>query len=127
MAAPRARIPLPNQRDAFGTLKLAKKFYDKHKADGAASVIRGELKADLEAVGPDLALALDYHEQAEAFKKKAEEMYEKRDNVADRARPVMKRGSQALQSEYGPANLRRMGDHGFTVDDSPRPPKAPKA
>ncbi len=127
MAATRARIPIPNKTDVFGTLTLAAKLYEKHQTDGADSVIRGELKTDLEAVGPDIALGLKYHAQAEAMKKKLEDLYELRDNIADRARPVVQRSSKSLQGEYGTKNLRRMGDHGFIVDDTPKAPKQPKA
>jgi hypothetical protein len=37
--------------------------------------------------------------------------------------PRCQRISKSLQGEYA-KTLRRMGDHGFTVDDTPRPPKA---
>ena len=127
MAAPRARIPIPAKKDAAGTLDLAAKLLAKHQADGAASVIRGQLKTDLEAAASDIIEGAKDNAEAKALEKTLEKIYERRDNRAAVARPLVQRGSKALQSEYGEANLRRMGDHGYTVDDTPRPPKPPRA
>ena len=120
--ADKPRIPLPNKKDAKGVLDLAAAIVGKHQADGAASVIRGELKADIDAAAPKVAQGLDWHDQALAMKKKLEDFYEKRDNIVEEWVPLNQRVSKSLQGEYA-KNLRRMGDHGFTVDDTPRPPK----
>ncbi|MBC7447291.1 MAG: hypothetical protein H7330_04475 [Hymenobacteraceae bacterium] len=45
------------------------------------------------------------------------------DLIVEELVTLNQRSSKSLQSEYGPKNLRRMGEHGFIVDDSPRPPK----
>ncbi len=127
MATVRTRIPLPNTKDQIGALTLAATIYEKHVTDGANSVIRGQLKTDFEALGPELASGIDYHKRAVELEKQLEDAYEKRDNVANRARPIVQRISKALQSEYGHGNLRQMGAHGFTVNDTPHSPKSPKA
>ncbi len=120
--ANKPRIPLPNKKDAKGVLDLAALIVKKHQADGDASVIRGALKTDVDAMAAKVAEGLDWHAQALAMKKKLEDLYEKRDNVVAEWVPLNQRVSKSLQSEYA-NNLRRMGEHGFTVDDSPRPPK----
>ena len=120
--ANKPRIPLPNKKDPKGVLDLAAAILNKHTADGAASAVRGELKADFDAVSAKIAQGLSYHEQALVMKKKLEDLYEKRDLIVDDFVPLNQRVSKSLQGEYS-KNLRRMGDHGFTVDDTPRPPK----
>ena len=123
---PKPRIPLPGNKDPKGVLDLAADIIKKHQADGAASVIRGELKADIDAAAASVAEGLDWHAQALEMKRKLEDLYEKRDNIVDEWVPLNQRVSKSLQGEYA-KNLRRMGDHGFTVDDTPRPPKADSA
>lgn len=125
--ASKPRIPLPGTKDPKGALDLGAAILKKHASDGASSPIRGELKADFDAVAPRITQALDWHNEALAMERKLEELYEKRDNVVAELVPLNQRISKSLQSEYGTTNLRRMGDHGFTADDSPRPPKPPKS
>ncbi len=120
--ANKPRIPLPNNKDAKGVLDLAAAIVKKHQADGAASVIRGELKNDVDAAAAKVAQGLDLHAQALAMKKTLEDLYEKRDLIVEEWVPLNQRVNKSLQGEYA-KNLRRMGDHGFTVDDTPRPPK----
>ena len=123
MATTRARIPIPPKKDSSRILKLAGQILAKHQTDGAGSVIRGQLRTDLEDVANDITEGIKDDAEAAAMAKKLEEIYERRDNRALRAYPLLGRSSKALQSEYGAQNLRKMGDHGFTVDDSPRAPK----
>ena len=127
MATPRPRIPIPGKKDPSGILALANMVLAKHQADGPASVIRGQLKTDLEAAAFDITEGVKDDAEAAALLKTLEEIFERRDNRAFAAHPLLQRTSKALQSEYGPKNLRRMGDHGYVVDDSPRPPKPPTA
>lgn len=104
-------------------LTLAAAVLKKHQGDGADSVIRGQLKADFEAVATDITEGVKDDAEAKALEKQLEKIYERRNNRVGRVQPLLPRASKALQSEYGAQNLRRMGDHGFTVDDTPRPPK----
>lgn len=123
--ANKPRIPLPNKKDPKGVLDLAAAILKKHTTDGAASVIRGSLQVDFDASSAKIAQGLSYHDQAKAMEKALENLYEKRDNIVAEFVPLNQRVSKSLQSEYS-KNLRQMGDHGFTVDDTPRPPKAKK-
>jgi len=128
MAAPsRPRIPLPPSTKPVAVLDLAGLILKKHTADGAKSALTGQLRADFEAVAPDIAAGLADNAEAKDLEKKLEQIYERRNNHLARVYPLLSRVSKALQGEYGAANLRRMGEHGFTVDDTPRPPKPPQA
>ena len=123
MAASRPRIPIPTTKDPVGVLDLAGLVLKKHRADGKDSAIRGQLKTDFDAVADDIAQGLQDDADAKDLAKKLEALYERRNARVARVQPMLPRISKALQSEYGPAGLRQMGDHGFTVDDSPRPAK----
>lgn len=127
---PRPRIPVPTVKDPVGVLTLAGAILQKHLADGAKSLIQGQVKTALEAVATDIAAAEADNEEAKTLAKKLEEVYERRNNHIARIQPVLPRVSKGLQSEFGPDGLRQMGAYGFTVDDSlrakpaPKPPKA---
>ena len=123
MAPPRPRIPVPTAKDPVGVLDLASLVLKKHLADGKDSPLRGQLKADFDAVAADIAAGLKDNADAKDLAKQLEAVYERRNNRVARVQPLLPRVSKALQSEYGPTGLRRMGEHGFTVDDSPRPAK----
>ncbi|MBC7447001.1 MAG: hypothetical protein H7330_02975 [Hymenobacteraceae bacterium] len=126
MAKTPVRIPIPTVKDPRGVLTLAAAVLKKHTDDGAASVIRGQLKMDLEAVAIDITEGVKDDAEAKALEKQLEKIYERRNNRVARVQPLMPRASKALQSEYGPSELRRMGDHGYTVNDTPRAPKVAK-
>ena len=121
MATSRPRIPVSATKDPVGVLDLAGLVLKKHQDDGKDSPLRGQLKADFEAVAADIAAGLQDDADAKKLTKQLEVLYERRNNHVARIQPLLPRVSKALQSEYGPTNLRRMGEHGFTVDDSARP------
>ena len=128
MADPRPRIPIPTVKDPIGVLDLAGAVLKKHVADGVNSPIRGQLKTDLDAVAADITAGLADNAEAKDLEKRLEALYERRNNRVARIQPLLPRVSKGLQSEYGPANLRQMGQHGFTVNDgaAPKPPQPPK-
>ena len=116
----KARIPLP--RNPAELLKLGQDIFNKHQEDGAASPLAG-ISAEWAEDGALLPEALEAHLEAEEHRRKAEAAFERRDNVVTKATPMVQRSRDILQGHYGTANLRKLGDHGFTVDDSPRGPK----
>lgn len=124
MATPRPRIPIPTTKDPVGVLDLSGMVLKKHLADGKDSPIRGQLKTDFEAVSKDIDEGTKDDAEAKELAKKLEAIYERRNARVARVQPLLSRVSKALQSEYGPAGVHRLGEHGFTVDDAPRPPKA---
>jgi hypothetical protein len=44
--------------------------------------------------------------------------------VVKQTTPLVQRTRDMLQGLYGPANLRKMGEHGFTVNDPSTPTKS---
>ncbi len=120
------RIVIPRLTDARALLELAKKIYTKHTTDGATSALHGEVVAKWAAVGPQLSTALQLQDQIEEAEKTLEKLYQNRDLILAAADPVVKQSRDLLVGFYGKAKLRDLGAHGFTVDDTPRPPKAPK-
>lgn len=127
MVTPRPRIKIPTVKDAPGVFDLAGKILDKHQTDGVDSPIRGQLKTDLEAVAADITEGVKDNAEVKALEKKIEEIYQRRNNRAVRVQPLLPRVSKALQGEYGATGSRKLGGHGFVVDDSPKAAKAPKA
>lgn len=112
-------------------LELGAKIYAKHQADNNESALAG-IASEWAGLGPQLAPALAAHERAEKLRKQMEDAYEERDRVAAKTLELTQRSRDILQGHYGAANVRKMGEHGFTVDDSPRAAKpaavkAPKA
>ena len=127
MATTRPRIPIPTLKNPLGAFELAGQVLQKHQADGATSPIRGKLKTDLEAVTADITAGIADNAEAKTLERQLEVIYERRNNRAKRVQPLLGRVSKALQSEYGATDVHRLGDHGFTVDTTPRAPKVPKA
>lgn len=123
MATPRPRIPIPTVKDPVGVLDLSGLVLKKHLADGKDSPIRGELKVDFDAVADDIAQGLKDDAEAKDLVKKLEAIYERRNARIARVQPLLSRVSKALQSEYGPKGVHRMGEHGFIVNTTPRLPK----
>ncbi|MGI4871019.1 MAG: hypothetical protein ACRYFX_07555 [Janthinobacterium lividum] len=122
-----ARIPLPTIKDALGVLNLAAAVSAGITKAGAASLIGGQLALDLQAAAAKVPDALALHQQAKDLEKQLEHLYEQRDKVVAECLPLVQRGSKALQGNLGKADLRQMGDYGYTVDDSPRAAKPAKA
>ena len=123
MATPRPRIPIPTVKDPVGVLDLSGLVHKKHLADGKESPIRGQLKVDFDAVTDDITQGLKDDTEAKELEKKLEAIYERRNARVARVQPLLPRVSRALQSEYGPAGVHRLGEHGFTVDTTPRASK----
>ena len=118
-----ARIPVPNAKDALGVLTLTAAVGAGITKAGAQALIGGELATELLAVAAKVPAALLLHKKAKELEKDLEDLYEQRDKVVNEALPLVQRGSKTLQGNLGKANLRRMGDYGYTVNDTPVAPK----
>ena len=121
-----AHIPLPTSKDAPGVLQLTAAISTAMTTKGADSLLVGELAAELKAVAAKVPASLAAHDEAKALELRLEKLYETRDNVVAEALLLVQRASKALQGNLGKTRLRDMGDYGFTVNDSPVPPKAEK-
>lgn len=102
--------------------KVFESFQERHDALGAASPLEpylAEHNIDLAADGADVTEAVKKHNQMEQAKKNAEDLREKRDLLFNPVFAHVRAIGQYLKALYV-ANEKRLGDWGYTVDDSPR-------
>lgn len=104
-------------------LALAKKVYEKHLADGAASPL-GDLDGVSWAVsGPKIDPCLAKHEEAEKLSRQAEEAYRQRDAMLSEITDIVRVSKNLLKGKYS-KNPKMLGDWGYQVDDT-APAKKP--
>ena len=115
------RVNIPgNKKDL---LDLAVKVNNKHMADGAASPLNLLQDITWATEGAKIAAALAKHTQAEQLKLDMEQAYRERDLIMQNTEVVV-RNSRDLLTGVHRENMKRLGDWGFSVDDSPRAKKA---
>lgn len=119
----KACIPIPGAKDALGILNLTAAVAAGITKAGKDALLVGALAAELQAAAK-VPTALAAHQQAKNLEKQLEKLYKRRDAVVAECLPLVQRGSKSLQGSLGTSQLRQMDDYGYTVDDSPRPPKA---
>lgn len=122
-----ARIPIPGAKDALGVLHLTAAVAAGITKAGPDALLTGQLATELLAAAARVPAAQAAHERAKELEKEIEKLYEQRDAIVAACLPLVQRGSKALQGNLGKANLREMGDYGYTVDDSPAPASASAA
>lgn len=104
------------------SLALAQKVHEKHRADGAASIL-GELDdLDWAVTGPTIDPCLAKHEEAESLSRQAEEAYRIRDAMLADINEIVRASKNILKGKYT-KNPKALGDWGFTVDDTPKAKK----
>ena len=121
MANPNYRIVIPTA--AKPLLDLASEVYTKHQELSDQSPLRTLQSHTWEANGPEVAKALDYHNEAEEHKRKAEELFKKRDLLLTEIDHSVKASRDILTGVYR-ENLKQMGEWGFEVNSSARKAKA---
>lgn len=119
--ATKTSVRIPVSKKPGEALALAALVYAKHQADGASSPLKAI--AEWVKVGPTIATAADTQMQIEAMEKQIEKLYETRDALLPDILDVTQRSRTLLGSIYKKAP-RTLGDWGYTVDDTPRPPAA---
>lgn len=117
------RIVYP--KNAADWLTLAASVYTKHTADGNNSPIKNLADYDWSVTGPNISRAQEVHREAEALRKQAEEKYAERDRLMQGMEEITRKSGSLLKS-MNAKNPKRLQDWGYTVDDSPPAPKAPK-
>jgi hypothetical protein len=117
------RIDIPTNVE--DQLKLAGNIYKKHTDDGADSVLKVMKDFKWDAVGPNIPLALAKHKEAEDLQKLMEKAYEDRNKLMAGIPEGLKSTRDFLKGVFS-KSPKTLGDYGYTVDDSPKPPKAPK-
>ena len=118
------RIILP--KNPAELLDLAKKIYDKHVADGAASPLNAQQDFKWSVEGPKVLPCRTNHDAAEQAAKQAEKLYRQRDADLAPIKAIVQNSSQVLKGIYA-KNPKILGDYGFVIDDSKqnKPPKTP--
>jgi len=119
------RIVIPTNVGAL--LKLATLIFKKHQADGAASPLNALADYKWSDLGPNIALALAKHDEAEELSRRAEQAYRDRDKLMGDI-PGLVRSSRDLLKGVYKKTPKKLGEWGFEVNDTPRAskPVAPK-
>ena len=120
MAKQTLRIPIPTTTSEL--IKLGKAIHKKHVADGAASPLKAMEDYSWDAVAADLTAAEALHTQAEEHRKKAEELYRERDAKIPNVKGAITSSRNILKGIHA-KNPKKLGDYGFTVDDTPKAKK----
>jgi len=115
MAATKGRLVIPKRHLAL--LRLAEQIYKKHLNDGDGSLLLKIEGLDWNTEGPNIARALKEHLDAEEFKGKMELAYSQRDILMDSIIKAVKKSGTGLKGMM-PDNPKRLGQWGFTVDDT---------
>ena len=114
-AAPKSRIRIyTNVRQS---LELAKRIFEKHTADGAASALCYIDGFNWDATGPKINFCLEKHKEAVSLTRSAEEMYRQRDAVLAEITDIIKASKLLLKNKYS-IEPERLGEWGFAVYDS---------
>lgn len=111
------RVPIP--RNPEQVLELATKVFEKHEKEGTKSPLNGIEDYNWEITGPEITKAIQFHDEAEKLKKLMEKAYKERDLLIQRIDPAIKASRDVLTGIYR-QNMKRMGEWGFIVNDSPR-------
>lgn len=116
----KGRVEIPRNLEEH--LDLAQTVYDKHLADGDASLLKNLADYDWAIVGPKIDACLAKHKEAEDFKRKMDEAYKERDLIFPEIDEAV-RASKAMLKGIFTKNPKKLGDWGFTVEDTPKAKK----
>lgn len=105
-------------KNAEDILKLSKKVYDKHVADGATSVLKNIEDYDWDVSGPKVAIAQGHHDDALHYKGLMEEAYRERDKYISELDGITRVSGSTLKA-LNSKNVKRLTDWGYEVDDTP--------
>lgn len=113
----KGRIAIPT--NIVENLQLASKVYEKHQKDGASSILNNLDDMDWNTTGANVDLCLQKHLEAEELKRKMEEAYRTRDLYLPQINELL-RASKGLLKGVFSKNPKKLGEWGFSVDDSPK-------
>jgi hypothetical protein len=114
-----AKMKVEIPRTPNELLSLAETIYQKHLTDAANSPLKIIQDYDWNVVGATVATALQAHKNAEQLWKDSERYYKERDLLILNLTQIVKDSRDVLTGVY-PTNLKKLGDWGYTVDDSPK-------
>jgi hypothetical protein len=118
----KGRVLIPQNVEE--SLKLAQKVYEKHKSDDN-SILKNIDSMDWAVIGPKISECLQKHTEAEELKRKMEEAYRDRDLVLPEIVEILRVSKSLLKAAYS-KNPKKLGEWGFTVDDTPKTKKEDK-
>jgi hypothetical protein len=113
----KGRIDIPQNVEK--NLTLAQKVFDKHLADGNASLLNNLDEMDWGVTGTKIAECLKKHQEAEDYKRKMEEAYRERDLNLPEIQEILRASKSLLKASF-PKNPKKLGEWGFMVDDTPK-------
>jgi hypothetical protein len=96
-------------------LDLAKKVNEKTEALGASSPLAS---LDWATQGPNIAIALEVHNEAEDLRRKMEKLYEQRDTLLYPIDDLLKQSRDLLKAVYRKEPF-KIGDFGYNVNSTP--------
>jgi hypothetical protein len=112
---PRGRIRI--YTNVRHSLELAKKIYEKHRADGEGSPLSSINGFSWEATGPKIGFCLEKHKEAISLSKSAEEMYRQRDAVLAEITDIIRASKSILKSNYNTSH-EKFSEWGFVLYDN---------
>ncbi|GAB4328815.1 MAG: hypothetical protein OHK0038_02760 [Flammeovirgaceae bacterium] len=111
----RVNIPINVEEN----LDLAKKVFDKHKADGDSSLLNNLQDYDWNKIGENISICLAKHLEAEEYRRKMEGAYRERDLYLPEINEALRASKSLLKAAFS-KNPKKLGDWGFSVDDTPK-------
>ena len=101
-------------------LKLAELVAQKHRELGSASPLT---PLDWDKQAENVGKALELHNQAKEYERLAEQAHEQRNALVTPLDDLLKQTRDLLKALYR-TEPKKLGEFGFTVDDTPRKKKA---
>lgn len=98
------------------SLEQAKKIYEKHKAEGAGSILSSMEGFNWESTGPKINFCLEKHKEAMSLIKMAEEIYRQRDAVLAEIVDITRVSKSILKNEFT-CNPDVLGEWGIVLYD----------
>ncbi len=110
------RIKVPRNIEA--RLTLAAAIFKKHTDDDINSPLKMMVDHDWTITGPQVEEVLDIHEQAEDLRRRSEALYKKRDLMMANIDKIIRASANTLKGIHS-QNIKRLGEWGYEVSDSP--------
>ncbi len=109
------RVIIPKNVESL--LELAKSICEKHKADGAGSILKNLDGMSWDEIEPVIEKCLEKHREAEEYKRKMEQAYRERDLHLPDIEMLIRSSAGMLKGAFS-KNPKKLGDWGFAIDDS---------
>lgn len=108
------RVKMSTSAEAI--INLAQMVIQKHKELGSESPLK---VLDWDKQAENITKAEQLHKQAKEYERLAEQMHEQRNVLVNELNELLKQSRDLLKALYR-NEPRKLGEFGFTVDDTPR-------